>query len=144
MKCPRDGTDLTAIKVGEIEIDKCHHCDGLWFDRGELKQIEKINRSGASNPLEQEIEQQFGNPVVEPGSTQGYMRCPRCAEARLQQVTYTFAKQVKVDRCENCLGLWLDRSELDAILGGKKTVGRNRQKLSSLRFLAIHRPSVRW
>ena len=37
LKCPAC-TDrlLQAIKAGELELDLCRSCAGLWFDSGEL------------------------------------------------------------------------------------------------------------
>lgn len=118
MKCPRDGAELATVKVAGIELDKCHHCDGIWFDPGELDRIRKLDRSD----LEEQIERQYGNPKTEPGEVAGYMRCPRCDDGRLNQITYTFEKRVKIDRCDKCFGVWVDDQELDAILGEKKSL----------------------
>lgn len=116
MKCPRDGADLASVQVSGIELDKCHHCDGLWFDQGELERVQKMDHSD----VEEQLEQQYGSPTVEPGNVDGYMRCPRCDDGRLNGVTYTFQKRVKIDRCDKCFGVWIDDKELDAILGEKK------------------------
>jgi Zn-finger nucleic acid-binding protein len=116
MKCPRDGAELSKVTVGGVEIDKCHHCDGLWFDPGELDKV----RDMELNDIEEQLESRFGNPDVAPGEVEGYMRCPRCDGGRLQQVTYTYQRQIKIDRCENCLGVWIDDGELDAIVGEKR------------------------
>jgi Zn-finger nucleic acid-binding protein len=118
MKCPRDGAELAKVKVTGIELEKCHHCDGLWFDAGELDRVRKLDRT----EIEEQIEKQYGNPVAKSGEVEGYMRCPRCVDGRLQQITYTFEKQVKIDRCEHCLGVWVDDRELDAILGEKQSL----------------------
>lgn len=116
MKCPRDGAELSRVRVADIELDKCHHCDGLWFDAGELERLQKLDRTD----VEEQLERQYGSPSAEPGETKGYMRCPRCADGRLQQFTYTYQKRVKIDRCDKCFGLWIDDKELDAILGEKR------------------------
>ncbi|MBN2135246.1 MAG: zf-TFIIB domain-containing protein [Acidobacteria bacterium] len=39
MLCPKDGTELKPEKIGEIEIDICEKCGGIWLDRGELEEI---------------------------------------------------------------------------------------------------------
>ena len=116
MKCPRDGAELQRANVAQIELDKCHQCDGIWFDAGEL---EALSNSGISD-IEDEIEQQYGDPPVKSGDVTGYMRCPRCEDGRLNQFHYTYIKPVKVDRCDTCLGIWLDKNELKAIIGEKK------------------------
>jgi Zn-finger nucleic acid-binding protein len=116
MKCPRDGTALARLKILGVEIDKCHRCDGIWCDPGELERI----RDAKQSRLEEEIERIYGNPKIQPGSVDGYMRCPRCSDGRLQQFTYTFQKPVRLDRCEKCFGIWLDDRELDTVIEEKR------------------------
>ena len=62
----------------------------------------------------------FRDPQFEEGTVDAYMRCPRCGDARLTRHHYTYVDPVSVDRCERCMGIWLDDSELNAIIGEKK------------------------
>ena len=39
MKCPKCGMQLEEIAFGDVRVDKCFACDGLWLDRGELDLI---------------------------------------------------------------------------------------------------------
>lgn len=39
MKCPKCGMDLQTLKKGQVEIDTCFNCQGVWLDAGELDQI---------------------------------------------------------------------------------------------------------
>ena len=39
MKCPKCGAQLGEIAFGEVSVDKCFSCDGLWLDKGELDLI---------------------------------------------------------------------------------------------------------
>ena len=39
MKCPKDGTALQRVEALGLELDKCHKCDGIWFDHGELQRL---------------------------------------------------------------------------------------------------------
>ncbi len=58
MKCPRDGSELQAVDVRGVELDKCHRCDGLWLDYGELKSIRNMKLD--------EIEEELGYmPITE-------------------------------------------------------------------------------
>jgi Zn-finger nucleic acid-binding protein len=95
-------------------FDKCHKCDGLWLDRGEL---ERLIESGQTS-VEKQLEEKYGNPEFETEKLAGYMRCPRC-QGRLQEITFTFTTRVRIDRCDQCLGVWIDAQELDRILGEK-------------------------
>ncbi len=39
MRCPKCGMELQTLHRGEVEIDTCFHCQGVWLDAGELEQI---------------------------------------------------------------------------------------------------------
>ncbi len=41
MKCPKCGMQLDEIAFGDIAVDKCFSCEGLWLDRGELDLIRR-------------------------------------------------------------------------------------------------------
>ena len=109
--CPRDGSELVDIEVAGMHLDRCPRCHGIWCDTGELEQLREVSAD--------QIEGQL--PVLpasarEPHPLKGYMRCPCCDDGRLQGVTITLSNRVRVDRCDQCLGVWLDKSELDAVL----------------------------
>ncbi len=46
MKCPKCGADLTIEDYHGIEIDRCHECDGIWFDAGEAKLLLDKEKAG--------------------------------------------------------------------------------------------------
>lgn len=110
MKCPKDGTELAPVKLAGVELDKCHHCDGIWLDHGELERI----RAARMSEIEEELERQYGDPQFTAGKTDGYMVCPRC-QARLQRIAGVYTKVVQVDRCESCQGIWMDDGEINAL-----------------------------
>ena len=39
MKCPKCGMQLEEITFGDVRVDKCFSCEGLWLDKGELDLI---------------------------------------------------------------------------------------------------------
>ena len=39
MKCPKCGMDLHEVEVSGISVDRCHSCNGTWFDAGEMEQL---------------------------------------------------------------------------------------------------------
>lgn len=47
-----------------------------------------------------------------------YMRCPKCG-MQLIEIDY---KNVKVDKCSECEGIWLDAGELETIAKLEKSV----------------------
>lgn len=46
-----------------------------------------------------------------------YMRCPKCG-MELIEIDY---KSIKVDKCSECQGIWLDAGELEAVSNLEKT-----------------------
>ena len=40
MKCPKCGMQLEEIGFGDVRVDKCFNCEGLWLDKGELERIQ--------------------------------------------------------------------------------------------------------
>ena len=42
--CPRDGQPLTALTYPQtmVEVDRCPSCHGLWLDKGEAQEINKV------------------------------------------------------------------------------------------------------
>jgi Zn-finger nucleic acid-binding protein len=113
MKCPVDGTILQTVEVYGVELDKCHKCDGIWCDRGEIEQL--VSSGDAS--VEEKIEAQYGDPEIVEAEVDGRMRCPRCDNARLLRFQYTYFNPVILDRCDQCFGVWLDDGELNAVTG---------------------------
>ena len=41
MKCPKCGMQLEEIAVGDVRVDKCSGCEGIWLDKGELEVVRK-------------------------------------------------------------------------------------------------------
>ena len=115
MSCSREDWVLFMVQVDGCTLEKCRRCKGLWLDRGQFKKVCKIGRRG----LEDSLCLVSGGDVDESHAAEGYMRCPKCLEGRLQTITYTLTRPVKIDRCDRCLGVWVDHFELDAIIAEK-------------------------
>lgn len=96
-KCPRE---LCEIEQNLVALDCCPGCNGLWFDRGELEKLARID--DVFSKLDK------GVPVesVE-------LSCPRCANALSKHATEETIG-VSIERCPDCGGIWLDRAELAA------------------------------
>jgi Zn-finger nucleic acid-binding protein len=47
------------------------------------------------------------------GETSVQLKCPKC---RGEWAAYTF-RDIALDRCESCGGVWFDRGEIDALVG---------------------------
>ena len=45
IKCPRDNTELEERAFGDVKLDVCPKCHGVWFDSGELEMILHASRA---------------------------------------------------------------------------------------------------
>ena len=48
MKCPKCGADLREEDRGNVKVDVCPDCQGMWLDAGEMDLMQKMNRSSGS------------------------------------------------------------------------------------------------
>jgi Zn-finger nucleic acid-binding protein len=107
LDCPRCrvGT-LRELEVGDVLIDRCDTCAGLWFDNDEVTDIS--GQQGLGRRVE------TGLPPAE--NAVHDMACPRCPEVALRRLSLDradpAASPLVVFRCVSCGGTWLDRGEL--------------------------------
>lgn len=123
MDCPKCNGRLQSVKLDirtenkykdlqgadleyELEVDQCFVCGGTWFDKGKL---ENYLREGLttlhSDSMGKEMDQKLN---IKKG------KCPVCQLEMLQQ-PYPLDKNVQVDVCGKCGGIWLDSTEIDRL-----------------------------
>jgi ribosomal protein L37AE/L43A len=45
MKCPKCGADLAERAFGQVKVDVCPECDGIWLDKGEMDVLRQLDTS---------------------------------------------------------------------------------------------------
>ncbi|HEX7508311.1 MAG TPA: zf-TFIIB domain-containing protein [Polyangia bacterium] len=111
--CPACGTQAEFAYLGDIQIDLCPGCDGVWFDDGELTALPgKVSDRELAKGA---VEFLTGLPPVA-GHTRrsSYLQCPVCA-SHLAPRNYCEASGILTDRCDGC-GTWVDHDNLIKIL----------------------------
>ena len=104
MKCPKCRTEtLRALVVDDTEVDRCRTCDGIWFDPGELGSLLDSNEERLSPLLAQ--------PAAEGAHDQRAGCCPRHPSATMLQIKSMRNREVAVETCPLCRGIWLDGGE---------------------------------
>ncbi len=106
-KCPRCSDILTTCTSEGIDIEVCRGCEGTWLDADELKELAQKS----SNKMQQCEEA----VVLESKNPAGEMKCPKCPDVQLVAFIYAFDSGIELDRCPQCQGLWLDKSELEQV-----------------------------
>jgi uncharacterized protein len=49
MKCPKCGADLKEEEHGQVKVDICVECGGMFLDAGEMELLRKVQTSGGKN-----------------------------------------------------------------------------------------------
>ena len=104
-KCPSEVLVETPA-LGNIPLDVCPGCSGIWFEKGELEALLKQSQGSAQADL------QLINPKPE-----GH-NCPSCKVKMSRGGLVN--PLLLVDKCETCGGVWLDAQELALV---KKLLG---------------------
>ena len=107
MNCPACTRELRERNVGQFTVDTCHGgCGGIWFDVSELQRVGE--REAAA------LHRVWQHPRRE--VQQAAQRiCPRCPAQVLERKWFSDSRQVEIDECPKCGGIWLDDGEFSAI-----------------------------
>jgi len=105
MHCPKcKGRPLKTVELlGGIEVDACDACNGMYFEQGEM---------GAYLQFSKDIP----NYKDLLGGARPSCACPQC-QKQMKELKYIPGKDLLVDYCEGCGGVWLDGGELDDAKG---------------------------
>jgi Zn-finger nucleic acid-binding protein len=107
MKCPACKRTLREKNTGEVVVDMCYGgCGGLWFDAAELQRV--TPRAAATLHTIWQPPHRT-KPADEPRV------CPRCPGQRLDRKWFSEAREVEIDQCPQCQGIWLDDGEFTGI-----------------------------
>jgi Zn-finger nucleic acid-binding protein len=110
MKCPACDRILEAVTVENMNLDVCKGgCGGIWFDRFELQKVHERRESAGEALLD--IEKDAGMNL----DHDKRRKCPKCADTIMMRHFHSVKKEVEVDECPKCDGIWLDYGELRRI-----------------------------
>ena len=108
---------MVVFELDKVEIDHCVSCGGSWFDKGEMDLL-------SEDPKEEELFQAHFNQKLLSGEKP--RRCPICLK-RMRKLLYEDAhRQICVDRCPKCEGIWFDRGELETVIKSQRAEGKNK------------------
>lgn len=117
MNCPACDHVLTAHTVGDLTVDVCEDgCAGIWLDNFELEKVDERHESAGEALLDV-----AGDPSVRPSGRDDY-RCPKC-DVPMARHFFTVKREIEVDECPTCAGVWLDGGELAALREQFETAG---------------------
>lgn len=109
MQCPACDHALTPKTVGNLTVDVCHGCGGIWFDLFELKKVDEQHEAAGESLLDIEKD-----PSVQVDPSQR-RTCPKCGDVVMMRHFHSVKREIEVDECPKCGGYWLDANELAQI-----------------------------
>ncbi len=118
MKCPACGSEMRHRVIGDIEIDVCGRCNGVWLDATELDGVLGVDEERSVEAMLDESARRpeccrycgkgCGDSSVCSDCDQPIeLKCPRGGEA----MYIVEAVGIELDRCPDCRGLWVDGFE---------------------------------
>ncbi len=109
--CPGCAKPLASSRIGDLEMQACQACGGLWLDRAMFEQL------GTSRERQGAVLGALPSPTEPPTATLEpvrYRPCPACAQ-RMNRVNYAKRSGVVLDVCK-AHGIWFDQDELRRVL----------------------------
>jgi len=94
------------MELGDVEIDYCTECEGIWLDKGELQLL-----LGNGDKAKMLI-----NSFKKAPESRMQRKCPICDKMMEQVSAGKTEPALLIDRCVKGDGLWFDRGELNDII----------------------------
>lgn len=116
MQCPIDKIELkTRPYEGNIEVEECSSCKGIWLSKEKLFAIEKCKENDYHETIEDnkpasEARMEVSISVEKPRG----LNCPSCQSPMVAN-EHGYFSGIIIDSCLSCRGVWLDRGELEAL-----------------------------
>lgn len=98
MTCPKCGAAMEAVVIGEVEVDRCTACKGIWFDSGEDEKVK-----GQARKID------IGKPNPK-GGERAKIDCPRCKAPMISMVVLD-QPHIRYESCTVCYGMFFDAGE---------------------------------
>ena len=108
MECPVCKKGMEEEDFGDVHVDVCKGCHGIWFDWFELSKLDEEDE-GFGTALKEALEYEAGQK-----KRTSPIKCPKCG-MRMHQHKYQRANKIDVDECYHCGGFFLDAGELKAV-----------------------------
>ncbi|MDP6044180.1 MAG: zf-TFIIB domain-containing protein [Phycisphaerae bacterium] len=102
MNCPKCDHPTEPVVFGDIEVDRCTHCKGIWFDMLEAEHLKDLDKSETID---------IGDVVVGKGFNKiDQINCPKCHAPMIRMVD-AGQPHIWYEGCGICHGLFFDAGE---------------------------------
>lgn len=123
MNCPKCFSKFEKITFGDIEVERCLGCQGLWFDMLEKEDLVSIEGSEVIDIGNEQVGEEY--------DTLQNIKCPQCTVKMLPMVDKDQV-HIKYESCPICYGTFFDAGEFRD-LKERTVLERFTQMLGTLR-----------
>lgn len=106
-RCPKCRTQTALIPYEGVKIHHCGSCGGNWLTDAKLDLILARRDQKFAEPIAERLEEM----AAESASTEALLCLPCGTEMKRQ--SFRAWKEVQLDVCPRCDGIWFDRAELE-------------------------------
>ena len=109
LDCPQCSREMTEVAARAtpgtlIQLDQCRQCGGIWCDKWELFPLDR-DEAEKLDPIDEE---RLRKKIQ---LTKKTLYCPRCADELAVFADPILPKDIQLQRCRHCDGLWLNRGQ---------------------------------
>ncbi len=102
MQCPKCNAGMESVKHGNIEVDRCTSCKGIWFDQLEKDDLKQIEGSESIDIGDSQVGEEY-NAIRR-------IECPKCHTNMIPMVDRD-QHHIKYESCAICFGTFFDAGE---------------------------------
>lgn len=125
MECPACQNQLKKEMHENTELDVCNKCGGVFFDNFELEKFDNIDEpTGSLLEISFDASLQVDHDKAR--------NCPKCLNIVMQRHYFGPKREIVIDECAGCGGVWLDQGELREIRTNYPTVEEKQRAVEAL------------
>lgn len=102
MNCPKCESKFEQVSVGEIKVERCLGCQGLWFAMLGREDLVKIEGSETIDIGNQQVGAEYTNMRD--------IKCPQCSVEMIPMVDRE-KDHINYESCPSCHGTFFDAGE---------------------------------
>lgn len=110
-----------------IQVDQCQQCGGIWCDKWELFPLD-ADEADQLDPVDENLLRNSAQLATKT------LYCPRCADELAVFADPILPKEIQLQRCRHCDGLWLRRGQFRRYKEYQQ--GTRRKKMSGAKIAA--------
>jgi Zn-finger nucleic acid-binding protein len=104
---------MARVSIGNIEVDRCTGCQGIWFDSLEDDRLRAAGGAAAADIGDAAVGRQH--------DAQQRIQCPRC-HTRMIAMVDVEQPEIRFESCKFCYGRFLDAGELRTLADDGSTL----------------------